>query len=151
MVNSLGAIRTSSTEAYVTASGTALQIYGPHSGSKLVKLEQQSPVYDVPEMGWKNIPYLDAVATLSEDGHKLFLHLLNLNEAETMSVQIHLVGRSVEPGGELWQIASESFLSLNNFGVSPVKVEHQQLTSLGERFTQLLPAHSATTLELTLK
>ena len=151
LVNSTGAIRTSSTEAYITASGTALQIYGPHSGSKLLKVEQQSPVYDVPETGWKNIPYLDAIATLSEDGRKLFLHLLNLKENETMSVQIRLVGRSVEPGGDLWQIASESFLSLNNFGVSPVKVQHQPLTGLSERFTHSLPAHSATTLELTLK
>ncbi len=151
LVNSTGTIRTSSTEAYITASGTALQIYGPHSGSKLLKVEQQSPMYDVPEAGWKNIPYLDATATLSEDGRKLFLHLLNLKEAEPLSVQIRLLGRSVEPSGDLWQIASESFLSLNNFGVAPVKVQHQRLTGLSDRFTQQLPAHSATTLELTLK
>jgi alpha-N-arabinofuranosidase len=151
MVNSTGTIRTSSTEAYVTASGTALQLYGPHSGSRLLKVEQQSPAYDVPEAGWKNIPYLDATATLSEDGRKLFLHLLNLEEAETMSVQIRLLGRSAEPSGDLWQIASESFLSLNNFGVSPVKVQHQRLTGLSNTLTQQLPPHSATTLELTLK
>jgi alpha-L-arabinofuranosidase len=108
-------------------------------------------MYDVPEAGWKNIPYLDATATLSEDGRKLFLHLLNLKEAEPMSVQIRLLGRSAEPSGDLWQIASESFLSLNNFGVSPVKVQHQRLTGLSNTFTQQLPPHSATTLELKLK
>ena len=104
-----------------------------------------------PKQAGRTSHTLDAVATLSEDGHKLFLHLLNLNEAETMSVQIRLVGRSVEPGGDMWQIASESFLSLNNFGVSPVKVQHQRLTRLEREIHSILPAHSATTLELTLK
>jgi alpha-L-arabinofuranosidase len=151
IVNSTGAIRASSTEAYVTASGTALQLYGPHSGTKLMKLEQKSPTYDVPAYNWKNIPYLDAVATLSEDGHKLYVHLLNLEETQTMSVQIAIAGHSVEPQGDLWQIASESFLTLNNFGVSPVKVRHVQLNGLRGEFVQQLPPHSATTLELTIK
>ena len=151
LVNSTGAIRASSTDAYVTASGTALQLYGPHSGTKLLKLEQKSPTYDAPAQGWKNIPYLDACATFSEDGHKLYLHLLNLEETQTMSVQIGIAGHSVEPQGDAWQIASESFLTLNNFGISPVKVRHRPLSGLGGEFVQELPAHSATTLELTLK
>ncbi len=151
IVNSTGAIRASSTDAYVTASGTALQLYGPHSGTKLLKLEQKSPTYDVPAYNWKNIPYLDACATLSEDGHKLYLHLLNLEETQTMSVQIGITGHSIEPQGDLWQIAAESFLTLNNFGVSPVKVRHQQLNGLSGEIVQQLPPHSATTLELTLK
>jgi len=151
IVNSTGAIRASSTDAYVTASGTALQLYGPHSGTKLMKVDQISPTYDVPAYNWKNIPYLDAVATLSEDGHKLYVHLLNLEETQTMSVQIAVAGHSVEPQGDLWQIASESFLTLNNFGISPVKVRHEQLNGLRGEFVQLLPPHSATTLELTIK
>jgi alpha-N-arabinofuranosidase len=151
MVNSTGAIRASSTDAYVTASGVALQLYGPHSGTKLLKLEQKSPAYDVPAYNWKNIPYLDACATLSEDGHKLYLHLINLEETQTMSVQIGIAGHSIEPQGDLWQIASESFLTLNNFGISPVKVRHQQLNGLSGEFVQQMPPHSATTLELTIK
>jgi len=151
IVNSTGAIRASSTDAYVTASGTALQLYGPHSGTRLMKVQAQSPAYDVPEQGWKDIPYLDAVATLSEDEHKLYVHLLNLEESKTMSVQISIAGHTVEPQGDLWQIASESFLTLNNFGVSPVKVRHQQLSGLSGEFVEQLPPHSATTLELTLQ
>ncbi len=151
VVNSTGAIRASSTDAYVTASGTALQLYGPHSGTRLLKLEQTSPTYDVPNYEWKNIPYLDSVATLSDDGHKLYLHLLNLEETQTMSVKISLSGHSIEPQGDLYQIASESFLTLNNFGISPVKVRHQQLNGLSGDFVQQLPPHSATTLELSIK
>ncbi len=151
IVNSTGAIRASSTDAYVTASGTALQLYGPHSGTRLMKLEQKSPTYDVPSYNWKDIPYLDAAATLSEDGHKLYLHLLNLEDTQAMRVHIAIAGHTIEPQGDLWQIASESFLTLNNFGISPVTVRHQQLSGLSGSFVQQLPPHSATTLELTIK
>jgi alpha-L-arabinofuranosidase len=116
-----------------------------------MKLEQKSPTYDVPNYNWKDIPYLDATATLSEDGHKLYLHLLNLEETQTMSVHISIAGHSVESQADLWRIASESFLTLNNFGVSPVKVRHEQLTGLSGNFVQQLPPHSATTLELTIE
>lgn len=151
LTNNLGAIRVSSTDAYVTAPGAALQLYGPHSGTRLVKTEQSSPAYDVTEQGWKNIPYLDACATLSGDGHKLYLHLLNLEETQSMSVQVRIAGHSIERQGEVWQIASETFQTLNDFGVSPVRVRHQEVGNLGDRFVQILPPHSATTLELTLQ
>lgn len=151
IVNSTGAIRASSTDAYITASGTVLQLYGQHSGTRLMLVEQKSPTYDVPLQNWKDIPYLDATATLSEDGHKLFLHLLNLEEIEPMSVKIDIAGHSVSTRGDLYQIAAESFLTLNNFGVSPVKVKHQSLDEIGAEFTQVLPPHSATTLELNLQ
>jgi alpha-L-arabinofuranosidase len=94
---------------------------------------------------------LDAVASLSEDGHKLYVHLLNLEESQTMSVRVDIAGHSVGPNGDLWQIASESFTELNNFGVSPVKVQHRALTDVKGQFVQELPPHSATTLELTLR
>jgi alpha-L-arabinofuranosidase len=79
MINSLAAIRTDSTRAFVTASGVAVQLYRRHSGTTLLKAEQHSPSFDVPEEGWTGIPYLDAVATLSDNGEKLFLHLINLH------------------------------------------------------------------------
>ncbi len=150
IVNSTGAIRASSTDAYITAPATVLQLYGQHSGTKLMKVEQTSPTYDVPLQNWKNIPYLDATATLSEDGHMLFLHLLNLEETEPMSVQINVAGHNVASQGDLYQITAESFLTLNNFGISPVKVRHLPLNGLSGEFTQVLPPHSATTLELHL-
>lgn len=68
-----------------------------------------------------------------------------------MKVQIHIDGKGVEPVGDLWRIASESFLSVNDFGVSPVKVEHEEIKGVAADFVQQLPAHSATTLELTIK
>jgi alpha-N-arabinofuranosidase len=151
MVNSTGVIRTSSTDAYMTASGAIMQLYAKHSGSKLLKLEQNSPTFEVPERGWKSVPYLDAAAAVSEDGRKLFIHLLNLEEAQPTRVQIHVAGHAVESDGDEWQVASKDFLDRNDFGVTPVSVQHHQLTGLGGEFTRELPPHSATILELALR
>ncbi len=151
LVNSMGAIRTSSTEAFLTAPGAAMQLYTRHSGSKLVKLDSQSPTFDVPQNGWKNIPTLDATATVSEDGRKLFVHFLNLDEARPMRVRIRIGGASVQPRGELYQLAAEDFLARNQFGVPLVSVQHRAITGASGDFAQLLPPHSASTLELTLK
>ena len=151
MVNNLGAIRASSTTAYVTAAGTAMQLYAMHSGTELMKLEQQSPTYNVPENGWKDIPYLDATATLSKDGSRLFVHLLNLEVSKTMDVHLRIAGRSVEPQADLWQISAQSFMARNYFGAPTVSVQHHQIDDAGSDFVQALPAHSATTVELRLR
>ncbi len=151
LVNSMGAIRTSSTDAFLTAPGAAMQLYTRHSGTKLVKVEAQSPTYDVPQNGWKKIPSLDATATVSEDGRTLFVHLINADEARPMRVRIRIGGPSVEASGDLYQLAADDFLARNRFGVPLVQVQGRTVTGAGGDFAQLLPPHSATTLKLKLK
>ncbi len=151
LVNSTAAIRSNSTEAHVTAPGTVMQLYAMHSGTTLLKVEQKSPTFDEPQTGLKNVPYLDANATLSADGRTLFVHLLNLEEEQAMQVRIHIAGRSAAPTGNIWQIAAESILSRNDFGVAAVDLQQHPLKNAGAEFSQELPPHSATTLELTLK
>jgi len=148
MVNSLGAIRTDSTRAYLTAPGKVMQLYRWHSGSRLVKTEQQSPEFDVPAQGWKGISYLDSNATVSEDGKKLFLHLVNLHATEPLDVEIDIPQFSQSRDGDLWQIAPDDFMSTNDFGVTNVELAHEVKKGLEPHFTLRLPAHSVSILEL---
>jgi alpha-L-arabinofuranosidase len=151
MVNSLGAIRTDSAQAFLTASGAMMALYRNHSGTKFLKLVQQSPLYDVPEEGWTRIPYLDAVATLSQDSSHLFLHLLNLEPSQPMQVRIQIQGFDPAPAGDMWQIAPPDFLARNYFGVDNVSIDHRLLSHLAANFSQALPPHSATIIELIAK
>jgi alpha-N-arabinofuranosidase len=150
-VNGLGAIRTNSTQAFVTASGKMIELYRQHSGDTLLKVETDAPAFDVPEEGWTTIPYLDAVATRSAAGRKLFLHLLNLHPTEAMEVRIHLEGGRAETRGDVWQIAPRDFLSRNDFGVTNVEIEHQVAEGLATGFVRSIPPHSATILEINLR
>ena len=151
MINSLGAIRTDSTRAFVTAPGKMMELYRMHSGGTLMQTEQQAPTYDVPAHGWTGIPYLDSTATRSEDGRKLFIHLLNLHPDQNMNVSVQVAGRGVQPRGDIWQIAADDFMARNDFGLELVAVRHRIVEGLGAAFSQQLPPHSATTLELSFQ
>ncbi|MEW5977368.1 MAG: alpha-L-arabinofuranosidase C-terminal domain-containing protein [Acidobacteriota bacterium] len=151
MINSLGAIRTDSTRSFVTASGTVMQLYRFHSGSNLLQIKQEAPAFDVAEMGWKEIAYLDAAATLSGDGKTLYLHLINLHPDESLATQVEIQGHEVAPQGVAWQIAPEDFLSRNDFGISRVVIRRKEVQNAGASFVYQLPPHSVTTLEAQLK
>jgi alpha-N-arabinofuranosidase len=151
IVNSLGSIRTDSTRAYLTAPGKVMQLYRWHSGATLVNSEQQSPEFDVPAQGWKGISYLDSNASVSQDGRKLFLNLVNLHASEPLDVEIDIPQLSQNRDGDLWQIAPNDFISTNDFGVTNVDPAHEVKKGMGGHFTLRLPAHSVSVLELPMQ
>ncbi len=151
MVNSLGAIRTDSTRAFLTAPGKVMQLYAAHTGATLLKSVAQAPTFDVPEEGWAGISYLNAVATLSQNRRTVFLHLLNLHPKEKMQVRIQLEGCLAESQRDVWQIAPQDFMSRNNFGLSPVTIRHTTEGKTSSNFVEELPPHSATILGINLK
>ena len=150
-VNSLATMRTDSTRVFMTASGKMMQLYRQHTGATLAKTEAQAPTFAVPEERWTGIPYLDACATLSADGRKLFVHLLNLHPSEAMETHLRIDGRNVQAQGDVWQIAPEDFMARNNFDVTTVDIKHYPLEGVAADFVRSLPPHSATTLEISLK
>jgi len=151
MINSLGAIRTDSTRSFKTAPGEMMTFYRMHSGATLLKTEESAPTFEVPAEGWKDIPYLDTVAALSADGRKLFIHLLNLHPDQAMDVTLHIAGSGVDSQGEVWQIGAQDFMSRNDFGKETIAITHRTAENLGTEFSEVLPPHSATTLELGLR
>jgi len=151
LVNSMAAIRTNSTRSYITASAKAMELYRRHSGDALVRTEQISPVFDVPEYGWEEIPYLDAAATASSDGKTLYVHLINLHPEQTMEVKLRVKGAAVGGAAQLWQIAPQDFLSWNEFEKQTVTIQHRLLEEFVRSGVQNLPPHSISTYELSLQ
>jgi alpha-N-arabinofuranosidase len=149
MINSLGAIRTDSTRSFLTASGVVMQFYSNHSGDTYIPVTQTSDTFDVPEQGWKKVPYLDVAATVK--GDKLFLHLLNVRPSEAMDVHVRIAGGNVKPNGIIWRIAPKDFASRNEFEMTNVFIEHQNIDSLSSDSIQRLPPHSITTIEADLR
>jgi alpha-N-arabinofuranosidase len=149
-INSLAAMRTDSTRVFMTASGKMMQLYRQHSGTGFVQASAQSPTFDVPEEGWTDIPYLDAIATQSADGRKLFIHLLNLHPSEPMETRIAIHDKSVQSRADVWQIAPEDYMARNDFGITNVDIKHFPLVNITNDFVYRLPPHSATVLEIGL-
>ena len=147
MINSLGAIRTDSTRAFLTASGKAMELYGQHSGTILLNVERHAPSFDVPQTGWNGISLLDATATYDPATHTVFLHLINLSPAAILKTWISVTGGSPLPYGTAWQIGPADFLSRNDFDVTNVEIQKIPLRDIANRFFYDLPPHSITTLE----
>ncbi len=150
LINSLGAIRTDSTRAFLTPPGLAMQLYSNHSGTTLLMSRSSAPTFTVPEFGWSGISYLDAVATRSENARSIFLHLINLHPDQPMETDFDIRGAGVRPQGELWQIAAESVDSVNDFDRITVSIRRDRIRGLSSNFSYRLPPHSITTIRLGL-
>lgn len=84
----------------------ALQMYTSHFGSELLASRTTSPTYDsaaaglVPAVG--NVPYLDVVASRSQDGNTLYLMGINKHFDLPITATIRLSGFRPRANGRAW-------------------------------------------------
>lgn len=151
LVNLLGLIETSQTDAYATAEYLAFKLYIDHSGPVSLKVENLSPTFRVPAMGnmpgRRAEPYLDVAATADRDGRRLWVHVVNRHPREAMLATVELVGgragkaiAHVLTGPDPW--ARNTFANKQNIHISSSLVEIDPSTGWS------FPACSATSLEI---
>ncbi len=159
------------------ASYYAFQLFTRHFGTTLVGSRAEAPTYDsvragiVPAM--QRVPTLESVASVSEDGRRLFVMLINKSIDQAADVAIDL--RGFEPSGGVAHLLTgaspdsntgtqlPSILGLRwakQVNVDPsarhfdrgapteVSLTATPLPKLGRSFTYRLPPHSAASLEL---
>jgi alpha-N-arabinofuranosidase len=80
----------------------AFQMYRQHFGTVLVDTQADSPTYDSPGAGYvpalRDVPYLDAVSSLSEDGDRLYIMVVNKHFDQSITARIEIAG--FEPRSE---------------------------------------------------
>ncbi len=153
LVNVLGAIYTTPTGLFLTPVYLANQLHVEHSGPLSVETEVESPTFSVP--GEAFLPprhaarYIDAQATMDEDGRRLYLAVVNRHPREALEVQVEVRGMIVGLQGEGEQLNGPSALSGNSV-TNPDVVCISQVAGFlaGNRFSYCFPAHSVTVLEL---
>jgi len=95
----------------------ALQMYSQHFGSKLVQAQVNSPTYDSKGIGlvaeMKDVPYLDSVASLSDDGTRLFLIVVNKHFSAAIPTQVQIAGLRPVQQAKIWLLTAAS-LDANN-------------------------------------
>ncbi len=81
----------------------ALQMYTKYFGPLLVNSSVSSPGYDTRSIGWipamRNVPYLEAVSSISQDGGSLYLIVINKNMDRAIDASIVLNGFRGTGGG----------------------------------------------------
>lgn len=100
LVNALGAIHTEKNGLYLTPVYKAFELIVNHSGEKLVETRVETETYDVEGVMFftkipfsiTNVPYLDATATISEDGKRLYIGVVNYKKEEEIRCPVKVEG-----------------------------------------------------------
>jgi alpha-N-arabinofuranosidase len=163
LVNMLGIIQTNETGLFLTAAYLVNRLYVEETRPLAIDTWAESETYDSPI--WpdapeslrailgedlKGIPYLDASATVSEDGRELALFLINRHLSEPLDVTIAIEGAVRSPSDHRLRLLSdESPFARNDFeNPERLRIVDQPVTSEGNRLRVELPPHSVGALVL---
>jgi alpha-N-arabinofuranosidase len=154
-VNALGLIRVNHSGLFVNPQYLVFKMYMNHQGPRLVASEVQAPSFPAPEyeegrpQAVGRIPYLDASATLSEDGRTLYLAVINRHDAETLPAEIRLEGWRPAPAGKVIWLEADHYMTENTFAQPDrVTIKERPLEAGSPAMTYRFPPHSVTILEM---
>lgn len=147
-----GSIRLGNRGTFVTPSYEALRLFSNYHGPVLVQATTTSTTYNAPAMGnlpAKNgVPYLDATATRSANGTKLYLSVVNRDPSVAQAATISLANAgTIGATATAYTLNSASYLDKNSWQ-NPTRVATTTTTVPGvsSSFSYTFPAHSYTVL-----
>ncbi|MHB1463232.1 MAG: hypothetical protein ACYC1M_18240 [Armatimonadota bacterium] len=95
----------------------AIQMYRQHFGSQLVSSQVLSPTYDSrPVMQIEpvaNVPYLEVISSLSADGKKLSIMVINKHITSAISTKLNIEGFKYTSQVKVWQMSAPTLDSNN--------------------------------------
>lgn len=150
LVNVLPAITTTQTDVWGTAVYHAFDLYR-RCGSTGIACSCDCPTFESEAFGnipaLEEVPWLDAGATLSEDGKRIALALVNRHPSEQCEARVNISESVI--GVERAVLSGAGERAVNSAATpDAVAVTAESLDVAGGSFEVRLPAHSATILTL---
>jgi alpha-N-arabinofuranosidase len=148
-----GVIQASRRRVYTTPQYWVISTYAKNRGDWRVAAEVESPLAHRPpdaELG-AEVPALDAVASVSDDGRNLYLKLVNSSLDRAAIARIEISGGGSVSGGEVIRIGSPSLDASNGFEASPIRARSEPLPSTAPATSLRLDAHSVTVVRWSLR
>lgn len=150
------AIRLGQRGNYVSPSFYVLKLFANNRGAMKVKSTVTSDTFssiaigDLPAIS--NVPYIEALATRSLDGSKLYLSVVNKNSSTDYSTPISLQGiSSVQSTANVYTVASGSYLDINTWqNPNTVTMTSSQINNVSQSFNYTFPKSSLTVFEFTV-
>jgi alpha-L-arabinofuranosidase len=124
-------------------------LYRNHFGKKVVETDTSSSYYIYKDRKTgrdTHIPYLSVLASLSKDGGKLYLMVINKNLDTDYSTSINLGSFSPSANANVYTLNGPAILS-DNKEKETVKLEESSINNVSEIFEYSFPAHSITVIE----
>jgi alpha-L-arabinofuranosidase len=149
-LNVQGIIEINSVALKLTPPYFAYLLYRNHIGKAVLATRTKGPMTSFNDQ----LSALDAVATLNEDGEKLYLAVINRDETRDISATIHINGWTPRPGtpAQVILLNGKDKVAANPYG-SPTEVNIRETTAaIGEHSASYrFPAHSVAVLAFTGK
>jgi alpha-N-arabinofuranosidase len=163
LVNLLGLIQTNDSGLFLTAGYLVNRLYVEETRPLGLESAVESETFDSPI--WpeanenvrallgddlKDIPYLDASATVTEDGRELAVFLINRHIVEPLDITVAIEGALRSPSNRRLRLLSgDSPFARNDFEhPQRLRIEDQPVAAIGNRLTVKLPPHSVGALVL---
>jgi alpha-L-arabinofuranosidase len=158
LVNVIAPIVTSPDSLFLQSIYHPLRLFGDHLGASSLDVHVESEGHELHEAAdpdpWPYrvadlgpFPLLDAVATLSADGHQLMLSVINRSPDTDVTAEIRLDGRiaGALDGARVEELNASDWTTTNSFEQpSAVSVKEGTIDGFGDRFSHRFPAHSLT-------
>jgi len=126
-----------------TPSYHVLKVYSNHALDAVLPLSVDSPCFDAREI--KDVPYVDAVATVSSEGDRLNIFMVNRDMDGEREITLELKGFQPSERAEVLTIAGDSPDAANTVtnpdAIIPIET---RLSARGDKLTYRLPPCSLT-------
>ena len=149
-----GIIQSGRQSVFVSPIYLVNQLYATHRGDQRLSTTVTSPTFNtsgevVNTSGANtNIPYLDAIATRTADGTKIFIKAVNTSSTSSLLTTITIQGALPAAHAEVQTITAPSLDITNDFSrPNAVQVQKRTLPS-GRSFVITLPKHSVSVIAL---
>ncbi|HUE83744.1 MAG TPA: alpha-L-arabinofuranosidase C-terminal domain-containing protein [Pyrinomonadaceae bacterium] len=126
------------------------ELYNSQRGAERLAAIVSGPLFDSSKEG-KNVPYLDAVASRSSDGKRIFIKAVNTNPTNDLTTSVELHG--VDPGAqaELRIVTAQSLKDANDFLRPNAVFTTTRKIPAGPNFNVTLPKHSVAVITLEVR
>jgi alpha-N-arabinofuranosidase len=142
-----GIIQASGPRVFVTPLYHVNQLYNAHLGRDRLKVTIEGPTFDTSKEG-TGVPVLDAVASRSADGSKLYVKVVNTAPSAAVSTAIELRGVSVRPVAEWHTLTAPGRETHNSFRTPDAVRPRREVVPAGRSFSVSLPPHSVSVIVL---
>ena len=123
------------------------RLYNEHRGDERLAASASGPLFDTSKEG-KGVPHLDAVASRTADGRKIFIKAVNTDPSHALATTITVEGATPAARAEVLTLTAPSLRASNDFArPEAVSVSRAPLRA-GRSFVVHLPKHSVSVIAL---
>jgi alpha-L-arabinofuranosidase len=136
-----GIIQAARDRVFTTPVYLVNKLYATHLGVERLATKVDGPMIATSREG-DAVPVLDAVASRSGDGRKIYVKAVNTDLSRALSATVTIRGAQVASTGTVDRVVAESIAASNSFRTpDAVQLTHAAVAT-GRRFVVALPAHS---------